>query len=335
MSHLTSSEQVEPCPECGLILEVTALALFALVKCPRCSCKVRVRRRVGRYELLGVLGQGGSSMVFRARVHDESGGEIALKVLEKKTPGYEESLMHLRNEVEYARQVDHPKVVKVIDFEETSDGAWLVMEIMEGGSLHDLIATRSKFSEEGLLETGLEILKALSAAYTKGIVHRDLKPANILFASSGSAKLADFGLACHLSSKSALRGDIMATPDYVAPEIISGKAWDFRSDLYGLGGCLYHAITGRPPHNTEGETLQQLRVIKRHIVTLCAKQWRLHPQTATLINRMLLPDPENRFSSYDELESHFLSALQSVQVTQSETFKAGMSRFVGLFRGKH
>ena len=334
MSHITSSEQVEPCQECGQILDVGELTRFDLVKCPRCFCKVRVRRQVGRYDLLGVLGEGGSSMVFRARIPDGSGGDIALKVLERKTPGYEESLVHLRNEVEFAGQVDHPKVVKVIDFEETTEGAWLVMELMEGGSLHDLINSRENFGEERMLETGLEILKALSAAYSKAIIHRDLKPANILFTTSGSAKLADFGLACHVSSKSALRGDIMATPDYVAPEIISGKAWDFRSDLYGLGGCLYHAITGRPPHKTEGECLQQLRVIKRHVVTLSFKDWKLHPQTATLINRMLLPDPENRFSSYNELEEHFLSALESVQATQRETIKAGVQRFVGLFRGK-
>jgi serine/threonine-protein kinase len=290
-----------------------------------------VRRRVGAYELIEVLGQGGSSRVFRARhrgagqeeTSDVSLPEVALKVLEKRHLDYEEHLLHLRNEAKFARLVDHSRVVKVLALEEDAAGARLIMELMGGGSLHDLIASGVKISEERLLGTGLEILKVLSAAHDKGILHCDLKPANILFHASGGAKLGDFGLARSTTAEASLESHLMATPDYVAPEILAGERGDFRGDLYGLGGCLYHAMTGHPPYKTDGRSLEELRLLKVRPVKCSSVRWGMLPETGDLISRMLAPDPAARFDSYAALEAVFRSQLDHLAQTKKSTSRRG------------
>jgi eukaryotic-like serine/threonine-protein kinase len=315
---------------CGLLLDVTGEVLFTLVKCPRCHCEVRVRTRYGPYELLGILGQGGSGRVFRGhRLTGSEGSDseaVALKILEKTHADYEEQLLLFRNEARFAALIQHPRVVRVIALEEDEHGVRLVMEVMEGGSLHDQIESKEKPSERRILETGLEILKALSTAYSKGIIHRDLKPANILYNASGGAKLGDFGLARNLSSPEEnalpLEVHLMATPDYVAPEILAGETGDFRSDLYGLGGSLYHALCGKPPYATEGKSLEKLRQIKTHPVRISCKKQHLLPETAALVNRMLEPQPEDRFASYEELEAAFLWALDQLELSKKKPVRS-------------
>ena len=345
MSQAVPPRNEEPCPSCGLLLDVTGEPLLGLVKCPRCHSEVHVRRQVGRYELLNVLGQGGSGMVFRARLQgygedDEKADEFALKVLERSRPDYEEHLLFLKNEKLFARLVDHPRVVKVIGLEEDGEGSRLLMAVMEGGSLHDLMVSGVKLGEARLLETGLEILKALSAAHAKGIIHRDLKPANILFNSSGGAKLGDFGLARSLITEVRDEPHLMVTPDYIAPEILAGEPGDFRSDLYGLGGTLYHALTCQPPYRTDGCSTEELLHLKKTPVKLTCAPYDLHPRTTILINRMMEPDPEARFFSYDELEEVFRLTLDHLEhphrVSRGRRRKGGgtLGRFFSKLLGK-
>jgi serine/threonine protein kinase len=316
---------------CGLFLDVTEEVLFSLVKCPRCHAEVRVHTRYGPYELLGILGEGGSGRVFRGRCLDgvEAGNseEVALKILEKTHADYAEHLLLFRNEARFAALIQHPRVVRVIALEEDEHGVRLVMEVMEGGSLHDQIESGEKPSERRILETGLEILKALSSAYAKGIIHRDLKPANILYSASGGAKLGDFGLARNLSASEEnalpLEAHLMATPDYVAPEILAGETGDFRSDLYGLGGSLYHALCGEPPYATEGKSLEELCQIKSLPVRISCKKHHLLPETEALVNRMLEPQREKRFASYEELEVAFLWALDQLELSKKKPVRSG------------
>ncbi len=320
--------------------------IFSLVKCPCCLSEVHVRRSSGSYELLELFGQGGMSRVFRARLHKEkewstgegleASQEVALKILEKKDANYAETLRLLKNEAMFAKLVAHPRVVKIFALEEDASEARLIMEFMKGGSLHDMIVSDEKRSEQALLETGLEILKALAAAYDKGVIHCDLKPANILFSASGGAKLGDFGLARNLTQVRVLEPHLMATPDYVAPEILAGEQGNFRSDIYGLGGSLYHAFTGQPPHRTEGKSLEELRILKRQPVKLSSVQWNLRPETGALITRMLEHDQQKRFFSYADLESAFRTALDQLDQSPRKASQGGrrgsrLRRFLSLF----
>jgi serine/threonine protein kinase len=257
-----------------------------------------------------VLGQGGAGRVFRARREGDA-EDVALKVLERGSDDFEENVQLLRNEADCARLVDHPNVVKILDLEEDEEGARLVMELMEGGSLHDQIVSDSKISEVRVLWMGMEILKALEAVSVSGLVHCDLKPANILFSAEGISKLGDFGLARSKDAVSLHQAHLLATPDYVAPEILEGSTGDLRSEFYSLGGCLYHAVEGKPPYETEGLELSDLRKIKAQQVRMDRKT-PVKQETRELIERMMAPDPDRRFQSCAELELKLLAALKSV-----------------------
>ena len=330
MSQSPPSANREPCPACGVILDVEPEAVFALVRCPRCRAEVRVHAVVASYRLAEILGQGGSGCVFRARREGED-RDVALKVLGKNIPDYEEHLLLLRNEALMARLVDHHRVVKVLGLEVDDEGARLVMELMAGGSLHDLIAEGEPLGEERVLRLGLEILKALEAALSKGIIHRDLKPANILFNATRGAKLGDFGLARSAAAKPVDQSHLLATPDYVSPEILGGFQGDFLSDIYSLGGALFHALAGSPPYSTEGLSTEGLRALKADPVQLppevCSQS------TRTLVARMMNPDPSGRFGSYGELEASLISTLGTMEGGGTAFQGAGQGRGAGLLRG--
>lgn len=330
MSQPNSIRYEEPCPSCSLLLDVTAERLFTLVKCPQCDSVFRLRTKFGNYEFLDVLGRGGCGRVLHARRIDTN-QEVAVKVLENLHPDYNESLQFLRNELAFSEIVQDDSIVKVLGLEEDAQGARLQMELMRGGSLHDLIYSGGKIDEKQLLQIGYQIGNALSLAYEKGIIHRDIKPANILFTESRVAKLADFGLARSITPGSTITPikidqQIMATPDYVSLEILTGHQGDFRSDIYALGGSLYHGVTGRPPFETNGLTTAELISVKQNFALMSSKTEHLHSATTALINRMLDPDPLRRFSSYTEMKIAFRVALNhiermKVRVTQPEMQK--------------
>lgn len=306
----TPHSQEEPCPSCGVLLDTRQESFFSLVRCPKCRSEVRIRRSIGAYELLEIAGQGGSGRVFKARLKDPKSatGEgleiVALKVLESKDPEYQENLPLLRNEATLARLVDHQGVVRVFDLEEDDSGARLVMEFMDGGSLHERIissdSTNTSLDETAVLKIALEILGVLAATQSQGIVHRDLKPANILFDAEGRAKLADFGLARSSAVEPVAQSHLLATPDYVAPEVLSGSPGDFRSDLYGLGCCLFHALALVPPYPTDGRRVEELISLKQQPIPL--SRIPASPAMSGLLERMTDPDPEKRFASITEAE---------------------------------
>src|SRR6266496_264997 len=129
---------------------------------------------------------------------------------------------------------------------------FVALKFVDHGSLDDLIEQRTSLGEERVIETGIQIAKGLRAAHQQGLIHRDVKPANILFVDKHTAKISDFGLAGATRHGSATEGVIWGTPYYVAPERLSNEPEDFRSDIYGLGATLFHAIAGRAP--IEGNT---------------------------------------------------------------------------------
>lgn len=303
----------EPCPACGVPLDTSVEQLFAAVRCPRCRGEVRVRRASGRYRIEDVLGEGGCGRVFRVTDHD--GRLLALKVLERRSPGFDELLPLLRREESCANRLPHPGIVRILALEEDESEVRLVMELMEGGTLHDRIVGESgrggTLSEETVLRTGLRILKVLAAIGEAGVVHGDLKPANILYTRSGIAKLGDFGLARGKGTEGLPPAQLPATPDYVAPEVLDGEEGDFRSDLYGLGGCLFHALSGHPPFLTGGLPVARLLKVKarspRLSRSLCSAE------TSRAIHRMMNPDPDRRPSSHAEIEADLLGVLAALQ----------------------
>ena len=163
---------------------------------------------------------------------------VALKLLRRDAEAGHTA--ELQQEARVTASVNHPHVVKVFSFGSDHGQFYLVMELVDQGSLDDFIEERKQLPEAEVLQTAIQVAKGLQAAHAKGLIHRDVKPANILFADPSTAKIVDFGLAGAAEPKT--EGAIWGTPYYVAPERLNNESEDFRSDIYSLGGTLFHAL---------------------------------------------------------------------------------------------
>jgi serine/threonine protein kinase len=191
-----------------------------------------------RYRLEAEIGRGGMGVVYRA--HDTLlDRDIAVKVLSETAldSGARARLLH---EARATAQLNHPNIVSVYDAGETEGAPFVVMELVEGGSLHN----HRPQSQDKIVAIARQISAALDHAHTNGIIHRDLKPENVLLARDGSAKLSDLGLALTIASRLTDEGTMVGTAFYVAPEQALGQPLDARADLYALGVLLYELTTG-------------------------------------------------------------------------------------------
>ena len=272
---------------------------------------MRARRIFNNFELVELIGEGGMGSVFKAYDHT-LGRMVALKVLRREMSAREDERAKLEQEARITASVNHPHVVRVYSFGEADGQFYLAMELVEKGSLDDLMGIQTRVSEAQVLEIGAQIAQGLEAAAEKGLIHRDVKPGNILFADAHTAKIVDFGLARVLEDEAEARGEIWGTPYYIAPERLNYEPEDFRSDIYSLGGTLFHAIAGRPPFEAESASLVALKQIKNQPVSLEAFAPDVAPETAYVINRMLEKNPDDRYAGYAELVEHLEFARSKV-----------------------
>ena len=193
------------------------------------------------YEVGREVGSGGFGLVLEGR-HRSLGRRVAIKVLGVPDPDVERRFLA---EAQVMAAFDHPHVVHVHDYADDGGLCVLVMEHCPGGTLTDKLRTRLR--PETACAIALSVADALHAAHTRGIVHRDVKPDNVLFAADGAAKVTDFGLAKIFESSVVTSGSLVGTPGYAAPEQILGQQVRPATDVYALGGVVYHMLTGRPP----------------------------------------------------------------------------------------
>lgn len=209
---------------------------------------------IGRYRVIALVGEGGMGQVYLA---DDLvlGERVALKFLPPHLAERDGGLERFRAEVRHAREVTHPNVARVHDIGEVQGRHFLTMEFVDGEDLASLVRRIGRLPREKAAETGQQICAGLAEAHRRGVLHRDLKPANVMLDGEGRVKLTDFGLAVSAgaSGSSALAG----TPQYMAPEQLSGLPADERSEVYSLGLVLYEIYTGR--RALRGRTIEELR----------------------------------------------------------------------------
>lgn len=201
----------------------------------------------GRYRIVGEIGRGGYSIVYRAE-DGEVGGDVAVKLLVPPPAVAQLARERLRREVQAVRGLAHPNIVAVYDLLDEGPWSFIVMEYVAGGDLHRRVDTRGPLAPEEAARAGRDIAAALAAAHRRGILHRDVKPQNILLESDGRARLTDFGSA-RLEGQAGITatGGLAGTLAYTAPEVLAGRRGDARADLYALGLTLYYALTGELP----------------------------------------------------------------------------------------
>jgi serine/threonine protein kinase/Tol biopolymer transport system component len=228
--------------------------------------------RLGSYEILAAIGAGGMGEVYRA--HDTKlGRDVAVKILPESFVDDPERIARFRREAQVLASLNHPHIAAIYGLEEANGSQFLVLELVEGGTLADRLKSGPLPVDEALT-VARQIAEALEAAHEKGIIHRDLKPANIAFTGNGAVKVLDFGLAKALEPAVAVAGDMTASPTittpamtqlgmilgtaaYMSPEQAKGKAADKRSDIWAFGCVLYEILTGKRAFDGEdvSETL--------------------------------------------------------------------------------
>ncbi len=308
MAAESTAANGQTCPACNASIDTSGAEPLAYVECPNCGEKVRAERMFDNFLIVETVGVGGMGTVYKARdtLLDRF---VALKLMRKDLEGGLDSTAELRHEARAAASVNHPNIVQVFSSGTDHGQFYLVMELVEHGSLDDFIEEHTRLPEEQVLEAGIQTAKGLRAAYAKGLIHRDVKPANILFADEHLAKIGDFGLA---GVAAEARGEIWGTPYYVAPERLQSQPEDFRSDMYSLGATLFHALTGRAPIEGETNSASELLALKQQPLLLSVVAPNVSPETARVLQRMIAPNPAQRFSSYDELVTELEAAYKKL-----------------------
>ncbi len=261
-------------------------------------------RRVGKFKVLSMIGQGAVGRVFQAEDVDLQ-RRVALKVMSAKPRpdggSADDIVARIIREARAAAVLEHPHVVHVYEVSRNESVVYIAMELCEGGTLKDLIDAHGSLDAVRACQLVAEAAEALDFAHRVGIVHRDVKPANLLLTRHGRCKVGDFGLAIIEDPADSFKyGRTAGTPHYAAPEAIRGNPPEGASDQYSLGATLYHLLSGRTPFG--GRTREEiLRAhLERQPAELRSIRPDLDPRLAAVVAKAMDKDPQRRFPSMAE-----------------------------------
>jgi len=222
---------------------------------------------IGSYDLVEKIAEGGMGSIYKAR-HRETGQIVAVKVMSRQVAVNAVLLRRFEQEFRTASQLDHPNIVRALDFGKQGDTPYLVMEYVEGESLGARLERDGRMVHHEAVRVIVQVAQGLHRAHKQGLVHRDVKPANILIASDGTAKLADLGLAKAVDADLHLTrtGEVVGTPEFMAPEQFhDSKNADARCDIYSMAATLYMMVTGEMPFRSNVPLDSWLKKLKNEL----------------------------------------------------------------------
>ncbi len=286
---------------------------------------------MGSYEVLRAVGSGGMGRVYEAKHLRLEGKRFAIKVLLDEYARVPDLLQRFEREAQAAATLSHPNVVAVYDVNRTEDGIpFIVSEFLEGREFGDLLDEVGTLPAPRTVRIVRQVCSALAAAHARGIVHRDVKPENVFLVGDLEAplvKVIDFGISKVQETGSAgltRTGMVMGTPSYMAPEQARGARVDHRADVYGVGGILYRALTGRRPFEDEDAAGVLARVLTEEPPRPRSVNPSVPEALEVVIQRALSKDVEERYQSLQELEAELalLDPMGTAPVTPSVTLVA-------------
>jgi len=257
---------------------------------------------LGRYEIIEKIGEGGMSVVYKAKDRLLN-RYVAIKILRPEFIKDEQFVENFRKESQAAAGLSHPNIVNVYDVGKEGNIHFIVMELIDGKSLSQVIEEKGKLDYKEAISIAKQVASALSLAHKNQIIHRDVKPHNILITSSGTAKLADFGIARAVSKASIAEGSekIMGSVHYFSPEQARGAYIDERSDLYSLGIVLYEMLTGKVPFDGDNPISIALMHINNTIPSVSESVKGIPPQLEKVIEKATDKYQTNRYKSAEEI----------------------------------
>jgi len=269
-----------------------------------------------RYRIERELGRGGMGVVYLA--HDLSlDHDVAVKVLPSELAHDERALRDLKREAKAAMMLSHPNIMRLHNFEETKDFAFLIMEYVQGETIANLLSRMDRLPLDQACNIAIQVCRGLHYAHSQNVIHRDIKPANVMLHKSSVVKIADFGIAriVHDTMTRMTRAATSGTLAYMAPEVLQGENSGVRSDIYSFGILFYEMLSGRPPFTSGDITYQHINVRPKPIAGISDN-----------VNRIILgcleKSPSSRWSSAGEI-ADILEHKREPQIATAKAVQTG------------
>ncbi len=271
--------------------------------------------RVGKFEIIKLIGQGGMGHVYAA-TEPVTGTTVALKMLKNEFLEDPRVAQIFLREARHMYQLSHPSILKVLEVSSPDEGPFFVMPLMSAGSL------AKRISEEGIIDYGdtrticIQVAEGLAHAHSKGLIHRDLKPANVLLDDAGRALITDFGLVRSYLGDSMVNADRSApegTPAYMSPSVAAGQAEDTRCDIYAFGAMLYEMLAGHAPYLGRDAASVMQAVLNGPPEPIAAVNPKAPKSLVAITGWCMARELRDRYASMEDV----LTDLQRVQVGKS------------------
>jgi serine/threonine protein kinase len=271
---------------------------------PAMAGGVPIPEFLGKYKIEKVLGKGAMGIVYKG-VDPVLGRTVAIKTVLTSLLdiGMSEQVMaRFKREAQSASRINHPGIVSVYEYGQDGDTAFIAMEFVNGDELEELLESGHKLRIEDTVKVIDQILDALGVAHEQGVVHRDIKPANIIVTKRG-AKIADFGIANMEDSSMTQMGEVLGTPNYMAPEQVYGQPVDGRTDLFAVGIILYQLLTGEKPFSGGSSATVMHRVVNNEPDAPSILNKLVPKGFDAVISKSMAKAPTDRYQTADEFQS--------------------------------
>ncbi len=267
-----------------------------------------------RYEVVGKIGAGGMSDVYKAKDHT-LGRFVAIKVLKQEFSEDVSFVTKFRTEAQSAAGLEHPNIVNIYDVGSENGMHYIVMEYVEGITLKTYIEKKGQLTFKEAVSIAIQVGRGIEAAHNKNIIHRDIKPQNIMISTEGKVKVTDFGIA-RAASVNTINSDVMGSVHYSSPEQARNGFVDGKSDIYSLGIVMYEMVTGRVPF--DGDTTVSIAI--QHLQEEMVKPSAYAPDLPISLEKIILKCTQKSTERRYESMSDLLIDLKKALISPNEDF---------------
>jgi serine/threonine-protein kinase len=258
------------------------------------------RKKIGKYNVLDVLGRGGMGIVYKA-TDPGIGRTVAIKMTTGAMGEDPEMLERFNREAQSVGRLQHPNIVTVYDLGVEGGHPYLVMELLDGESLDSLLQSRRSLSLEEKLDIVIQICNGVQYAHQRNVTHRDIKPANVMMLKDGTAKIVDFGIARSGLQKLTRPGQLVGSFQYMSPEQINTANVDSRTDIFSIGVLLFQLIVGRLPFEGKDTGEMLMKILHESPPSLNGLVKNCPVGLDDIVQRALAKDPEQRYQTAEDL----------------------------------
>ncbi|MBC7303729.1 MAG: Stk1 family PASTA domain-containing Ser/Thr kinase [Nocardia sp.] len=296
----------------------------------------------GRYRIDAPIARGGMSMVFRG-TDTRLDRPVAIKVMDPKFAGDPQFLSRFEFEARAVAKLKHPSLVAVYDQGIDGEYPFLIMELVEGGTLRELLRERGPMPPHAVRAVAEPVLRAIGTAHDAGLVHRDVKPENVLISDAGEVKIADFGLVRAVAAANTTSASvILGTAAYLSPEQVTTGTADARSDVYSFGVLIFELLTGRVPFSGDNSLSVAYQRVENDVPAPSQFIGGVPPEMDALVAKATSRDPAQRFADANEMAARLQSIAMELNLPPyrvpaprdsaehlSETYQTGAAHHPG------